>query len=83
MQIIGETLVPYEVNLKNQISASKRTENILGIKPSLAYVNEQVLGLNGWLIRKLGLRSVNVGMEQRSFVEYLLKRLFITTNQFI
>ena len=42
MQIIGP-LVPYEVNLKNQTIGLKTYENILGIKPSLAYVNEQVL----------------------------------------
>ncbi|MBB1271638.1 hypothetical protein [Psychromonas sp. SR45-3] len=42
MQIIGP-LVPYQVNLKNQLIGLRTYQNILGIKPTIAYVNEQAL----------------------------------------
>ncbi|WP_354624022.1 hypothetical protein [Psychromonas sp. MME2] len=41
MQIIGP-LVPYEVNIANQKIGREVYQQILGITPSLAYVNEQV-----------------------------------------
>ena len=40
MQIIGP-LVPYEVNIKNQLIGLQVYAKILGFKPRLAYVNEQ------------------------------------------
>lgn len=41
MQIIGP-LVPYEVNIKNQKIGRQVYQEILGITPAIAYVNEQV-----------------------------------------
>lgn len=40
MQIIGP-LVPYEVNIQNQLIGLQVYQEILGFKPRLAYVNEQ------------------------------------------
>lgn len=42
MQIIGP-LVPYQVNQQNQLLGLVTYQQILGIKPSIAYVNEQAL----------------------------------------
>lgn len=41
MQIIGP-LVPYEVNINNQMLGLQTYREILGITPTLAYINEQV-----------------------------------------
>ena len=41
MQIIGP-LVPYEVNINNQKEGLRVYRDILGITPTIAYVNEQV-----------------------------------------
>ncbi|MBV5278275.1 MAG: hypothetical protein J0647_04455 [Campylobacteraceae bacterium] len=40
MQLIGP-LVPYEVNIKNQQIGLETYQNILGITPKIAYINEQ------------------------------------------
>ncbi len=41
MQIIAP-LVPYEINIKNQAIGLEVYKNILGITPTIAYINEQV-----------------------------------------
>ncbi len=71
MQIIGP-IVPYEVNLKNQILGLKVYQEILDITPKIAYVNEQAVSKSMIdIYSEVGYQAVSMEWDNIHAVNYL------------